>query len=273
MRYTVVITALVGLLAAGCTTLQGSDGRSTNGWRLVWHDEFNGQTIDRNKWSFDTGGSGWGNDELEYYTSRPANARIENGYLVIQARSEAHGGRRYTSARLKTQGHFSFTYGRVEARIEIPRGDGMWPAFWLLGSDIPTVSWPACGEIDVMENIGREPNTIHGSLHGPGYSGSDALTKAYPSPTGVPFAEGFHLYAVQWSPEEIVWSVDGYPYFTVSRSDLPSYGKWVFDRPFFILLNVAVGGMWPGSPTASTGLPQTMLVDFVRVYQRMRHGE
>ncbi|MGB8475931.1 MAG: glycoside hydrolase family 16 protein [Candidatus Acidiferrum sp.] len=248
-----------------------------SGWKLVWSDDFSGSdgsAPDPAKWTYDLGGKGWGNHELESYTNRPENARVEKGNLVITARKESYTGadgitREYTSARLKTQGLFAQTYGRFEARIKIPKGQGMWPAFWLLGADIPTAGWPKCGEIDIMENVGKEPGTIHGSLHGPSSTGRTSdLTSIFSLPSGRDFARDFHLYAVEWEPDIIRFYVDSNLYATFRSDHWPAGGTWVFDHPFFVILNLAVGGDWPGSPDASTKFPQTMLVDYVRVYTR-----
>ena len=178
--------------------------------------------------------------------------------------------RDYTSARLKTQGLFAQTYGRFEARIKIPRGQGMWPAFWMLGNDIDKAGWPRCGEIDIMENIGKEPSKVHGSIHGPGPSGhgTDDLTSTYALPRGERFSDGFHVFAAEWEPKEIRFYVDDHLYKTARPRDLPHGTGWVFDHPFFLLLNLAIGGDWPGSPHESTEFPQEMLVDYVRVYAR-----
>jgi beta-glucanase (GH16 family) len=246
-------------------------------WTLVWSDEFNGpdgSSPDSKKWTYDLGGKGWGNQELESYTNRKENARIEKGNLVITAQKESYTGadgvtRDYTSARLKTQNLFTQTYGRFEARIKIPEGQGIWPAFWMLGEDIPTAGWPKCGEIDIMENVGKEPGTIHGSLHGPStVAPTSDLTSIFTLPAGQNFAADFHLYAVEWEPDTVRFYVDSNLYATFRSSDWPAGGKWVFDHPFFIILNLAVGGDWPGSPDASTKFPQTMLVDYVRVYTK-----
>ena len=244
-------------------------------WTISWSDEFNapnGSTVDPKKWVFDTGGHGWGNQELEYYTNRAENAHIEEGSLVIKVIKESFTGpdgvkREYTSARLKTQGLFSQTYGRFEARIKIPFGQGIWPAFWMLG-DLKPARWPNTGEIDIMENIGKEPLIVHGTIHGPGYSGASGITSSFNSPNGKRFADQFHVYAVEWEPNEIRWYVDNNLYKTTTPANLPNGTKWVYDHPFFMLLNVAVGGGWPGSPDASTVFPQSMLVDYVRVYKR-----
>lgn len=243
-------------------------------WTLAWNDEFNGPNgspPDPAKWTCEVGGNGFGNHELEYYTSRPENVQVEDGNLVIQARSEVYTGpdgvtRNYTSARLTTPA-FSEPYGRVEARIKIPIGQGMWPAFWMLGNDIETVGWPDCGEIDIMENVGHVPGAVHGSLHGPGYSGGNALTSTDRLPDGERFADDFHVFGVEWKPGSVRFFVDGKPYSTRTPASLPEGEKWVFDHPFFCILNVAVGGDWPGPPDADTVFPQSMQVDWVRAYR------
>jgi beta-glucanase (GH16 family) len=245
-------------------------------WKLVWSDEFNqpdGSPVDPSKWTFDTGGNGFGNNELEYYTSRPENVSIEAGNLVIRAKKEDYTGadgvtRQYTSGRLKTQGKFSQKYGRFEARIKIPYGQGLWPAFWMLGDNIDRVSWPNCGEIDIMENIGKEPATVHGSIHGPGYSGSDGPEARFALSSGQAVANDFHVFAVEWEPRAIRFYIDDDLYVTRTPASIPHGRKWVYNRPFFLLLNVAVGGDWPGSPDSTSTFPQTMLVDYVRVYRR-----
>jgi len=247
-----------------------------SGWKLVWSDEFdgpNGSAVDSSKWSFDVGGNGWGNNELETYTSRTANAHLEGGLLVIKALKETFTGpdgitRNYTSARLPTKKKFSQAYGRFEARIKIPYGQGLWPAFWMLGDNIDIAHWPNCGEIDIMENIGKEPSIVHGTFHGPGYSGGSGVSAAYTLPNGRKFSDDFHTFAVEWEPNVIRFYVDGLLYRTRTPADLPAGTSWVFDHPFFIILNVAVGGGWPGNPDATTIFPQQMLVDYVRAYQR-----
>ncbi len=239
------------------------------GWTLVWNDEFNqpdGTAPDSTKWGYDTGGKGWGNHELEYYTSSTNNARIEGGKLVIEARKESFGGRNYTSARLQTRNKWSWIYGRVEARIKVPRGQGFWPAFWMLGTNINVVGWPACGEIDIMENLGREPGIIHGTVHGPGYSGPGGIGGPFTLPGGAAFADDFHVFAIECEPNRIRWLVDDQPYFTVTPNSLPRGKQWVFNQPKFLLLNLAVGGGWPGNPDSTTAFPQRMLVDYVRIY-------
>ncbi len=246
------------------------------GWRLVWSDEFNGtdgELPDASKWKMETGGGGWGNQELETYTDRAENVQQRGGNLVITVKRESYTAadgiaREYTSARLKTQGLFERRYGRFEARIKIPRGQGMWPAFWLLGTDVKTAGWSECGEIDIMENIGREPSTVHGTIHGPGYSADAGITAPFSLRGGKRFADDFHVYAVEWEPKRIRFYVDKHLYATRTPKSIPAGKKWVFDHDFFMILNVAVGGSWPGTPDDTTKFPQEMVVDYVRVYEK-----
>lgn len=256
--------ALGILLLAGCAPPVGAP---RSGWQLVWQDEFDASVLDATKWVQETGGDGWGNNELEFYTARTENARLEAGHLVIEALQEPFGTREYTSARLKTEGlpGGAWRYGRIEARLRIPRGQGLWPAFWMLGDHCESVGWPQCGEIDIMENIGREPSRVHGTVHGPQYSGAQGVGFPYDL-NGAAFADDYHVYAVEWEADSIRWYVDDARYATLTPQGVP--GPWVFDHPFFIILNVAVGGGWPGSPDSTTSFPQTMLVDYVRVYQK-----
>ena len=239
-------------------------------WQITWSDEFNGQagqSPDAAKWTFDlgTGQDGWGNSELQSYTNSPANISLDDqGNLVITAINE---GNRFTSARIKTQGLFAQQYGRFEARIKTPYGPGIWPAFWMLGENIETVPWPGCGEIDIMELRGQEPHIIHGTIHGPGYSGGNPVTGSY-ALLNDRFDADFHLYAIEWDKDKIDFFVDDYLYQRIVRGDVP--GEWVYDQPFFILLNVAVGGNYVGFPTAQTPFPQKMYIDYVRVYQEVK---
>jgi len=273
MRSQLAVVATIFTLL--CLPAAGSPaGAAPARWQLIWADEFNGPDgsgVDRAKWVPEVGGNGWGNNELEFYRDDPANAHVENGALVITAIKERYTSgavtRDYTSARLKTQGTFEQTYGRFEARIQVPFGQGIWPAFWMLGNDIGSAGWPACGEIDVMENIGREPTIVHGTVHGPGYSGAAGIGGPYSLPDEAPFADDFHLYAVEWEPQAIRWYVDDTLYRTFTAAELPAGARWAFDHPFFMLLNLAVGGNWPGNPDATTEFPQRMLVDYVRVYR------
>jgi beta-glucanase (GH16 family) len=245
---------------------------SANEWKLVWSDEFNGpenSPPDPTKWTYDTGAGGWGNQELETYTDKHENVSHDGaGHLVIRALKTASGD--FTSARIKTLGKFAIQYGKIEARIKIPYGQGMWPAFWMLGDNIKSAGWPKCGEIDVMENIGKQPTLVHGTVHGPGYSGAQGITSQYALPGSPPLSDDFHIYAVEWSRNRIRFFIDGKRYFTVRPVLLPDDAPWVYNRPFFLLLNLAVGGGWPGNPDATTVFPQDMLVDWVRVSQRLK---
>ncbi|GAA3529744.1 glycoside hydrolase family 16 protein [Nonomuraea rosea] len=241
---------------------------------LVWSDEFNGSAgsaVDQSKWRFDIGGSGWGNNEQQYYTNSTRNAAMDGaGSLVITARRENpsnfqchYGTCQYTSARLLTSATFTRAYGRFEARMKLPRGQGIWPAFWMLGNDIGSAGWPNSGEIDIMENIGREPSTVHGTIHGPGYSGAGGIGAPYS--IGGAFADAFHTFSIDWSPNLIIWYVDGNEFQRRTPASLNG-NRWVFDHPFFMIMNVAVGGYWPGYPDGTTTFPQSLAVDYVRVY-------
>ncbi len=272
----VMFTVAVATSCGGQATQSNSTPPATPTYQLVWSDEFSGtdgSAPDATKWAIQTGGGGWGNNELESYTARPQNVQVSGGNLVITASKEDYTGadgiaRHYTSARLQSKGLFSQQYGRFEARIQIPKGQGMWPAFWMLGNNIDTAGWPACGEIDIMENIGKEPSMVHGTLHAPGYPPA-GFTAAYTLPNGQNFGDGFHVFAAEWEPQQIRLYVDGTLYATDTQSGSPAPNAWPFDgQPFFMLLNLAVGGGWPGNPDATTQFPQQMLVDYVRVYQK-----
>ncbi|WP_425457134.1 lectin [Amycolatopsis cihanbeyliensis] len=243
---------------------------------VTFFDGFDGPAgtpVDGSKWQLETGDN-VSNHELQYYTGDTRNAVQDGqGNLVITAREENpagyqcwYGHCRYTSARLNSAGRFTQAYGHFEARVKMTRGQGMWPAFWLLGNDIGSVGWPASGEIDVMENIGSEPSTVHGTVHGPGYSGANGIGSGYTLPGGQAFADGFHTFAVDWAPDSITWSVDGTVYHRLTPADLGGR-EWVFDKPFFMILNLAVGGDWPGEPDENTTFPQQLVVDYVRVTQ------
>jgi beta-glucanase (GH16 family) len=243
----------------------------TSEWKLTWHDEFDQGKLDSSKWEYIVGGNGFGNKEWEYYTDRATNLYLENGMLVIQALKEDYSGadgvkRCFTSARIQTKGKFAQAFGKFEARVKIPYGQGIWPAFWMMG-DV-AAGWPGNGEIDIMENIGREPSMVHGTVHGPGYSGAHGIGAPFSLPAGERFCDDFHVFAVEWEPKAIRWYVDGKQYHEVTPASLPAGAKWVYDHPFYILLNLAVGGEWPGYPDATSKYPQTMVVDYVRVYGR-----
>ncbi len=248
---------------------------------LLWSDEFNGPDAslpDSAKWTIVEDGSGFGNDEMETYTKRLSNLHQEQGNLVLTARKEFFTGpdgqaRSYTSGRIESRNHFSAKYGRIEARIRLPQGKGIWPAFWLLGNDVATTGWPACGEIDIMENIGSEPSMVHGSLQGPGYSGAKPISSAYTLPNNARFSDDFHIFAVEWVPQEIRFYVDDHLYATQTAASLSTGKQWVFNHPFYIVLNVAVGGWWPRNPDTATPFPASMVVDYVRVYRLPTPGD
>jgi beta-glucanase (GH16 family) len=261
--------ALLAVLHQPAQSQDDAAARHATVWRLVWSAEFQGpagSAPDPAIWTYDLGtNNGWGNNEKENYTNSTGNAFLDGaGHLIIQAIATRDGG--FTSARLKTQGLYSVTYGKIEMRARIPFGQGLWPAFWMLGSDIDSVGWPHCGEIDIMENIGKEPSTVHGTVHGPGYSGN-GIGAPFLLPDGQRFADDFHTFAVVWGPESVDFLVDNTPYKTVTTADLPPGAQWVFTHPFFLILNVAVGGNWPGYPDATTQFPQQMVVEYIRVYR------
>lgn len=243
-------------------------------WNLVWQDEFNGKNIDESKWNFVQGGGGYGNNELQNYTNRKENARQENGNLVIEARKENFGGNEYTSAKLTTQNKGDWTYGRYEIRAKLPKGQGIWPAIWMMPTDYDLYSgWPASGEIDIMELLGHAPNQVHGTLHyGLPWKHTGEM---YTLPKGTKdFSEDYHTFTLDWEPGEISWYVDGVLF--AKQSDWYSKNENAaapytypapFDRDFFLQLNVAVGGNWPGYPDQTTSFPNQMLVDYVRVYE------
>ncbi|WP_345459041.1 glycoside hydrolase family 16 protein, partial [Actinoallomurus oryzae] len=273
-----------GLVALACALIAGSGGAATAATKVAqapravapaaatFTDDFNGaagSAVDQGKWRLETGDN-VNNHEREYYTSGTNNAALDGqGHLVITAKKENpagyqcwYGTCQYTSARMNTASTFTQAYGHFETRMKIPRGQGMWPAFWLLGTG--NQGWPGNGEIDVMENVGFEPGTVHGTIHGPGYSGSEGIGAGYTLPGGQAFADGFHTFAIDWSPNTITWSVDGNPYETRTPADLGG-DNWVFDHPFYIIMNLAVGGYWPGDPDGSTPFPAQLVVDYVHV--------
>jgi beta-glucanase (GH16 family) len=271
-----LLVLLPALTAAGSGPKKPHDADlGRNGRTLLWSDEFNGPSgsaPDPAKWKVVTSSAGFGNRELESYTDRQANIHLQNGHLVITALKESYTGgdgvaRAYTSARIESQGRFELKYGRIEARIKMPKGQGIWPAFWMLGTNFDAIGWPACGEVDIMENIGSEPSRVHGSLHGPGYSGGSPLSGIFTLPNGARFSDDFHVFAIEWEPQTIRFYVDNVLYETQRASDLPPSKPWAFDHPFFLVLNVAVGGYWPGDPDSSTPFPTSMMVDYVRVYR------
>jgi len=270
---------LGGALIANRTTAQAWEqftiSNTPGGGRtLVWSDEFD--TISSANWNHEVGGHGFGNDELEYYTagqnvSVQFDSQAGSNVAVLEARSGGagnscwYGACQYTSSRMNTAGKRSFRWGRIEARMKLPQTQGIWPAFWMLGSSFPGTPWPASGEIDIMEHVGFEPEITHGAVHGPNYSGATPFSGTHYLNEIV--SANYHVYAVEWDTNNIHWYVDGTRFYSLSRSQVQSYGNWVFDQPFFIILNLAVGGRWPGNPNGSSTFPQRLFVDYVRVYQ------
>ena len=261
----IALFSAISISLAGCNE-DDKQSVSKRNWELVWSDDFDGsagELPDESKWGFDLGNNGgWGNQELENYTNDPQNVSLDgNGNLVITA---IKTGNSYTSARVKTQNIFSQAYGRFEARLKTPYGAGIWPAFWMLGANVGEVGWPQCGEIDIMELKGQEPNLIHGTVHGPGYSAGNAISSTYALQNSR-FDLDYHVFAVEWTENQIDFYVDDYLYKRIKKSDVP--GEWVYDHPFFLILNIAVGGNYVGFPTAQTPFPQKMTIDYVKVYQ------
>ena len=240
------------------------------GYTLTWSDEFNGTSLDAGAWSNESGDGcpglcGWGNNELEYYTAPPNNLFFQDGKMIIEARQETFGGKSYTSSRIKTQGKQSFKYGRIDIRAILPKGKGIWPAFWLLPQDNVYGGWPKSGEIDMMENMGSEPSKVVGTLHyGPG-PGSTYISRNYSVP-GPNLNDQFHLFSLEWKQDQIKWYVDDVLYSTINKADLGGL-NYPFNEKFFLIINLAVGGNFSGNPDASTLFPQWLIVDYIRVYQ------
>ena len=235
------------------------------GMTLAWSDEFTANYINSNNWSYDTGGSGWGNNELEYYTNSNKNAYTTGGYLVIEARKETMGTNNYTSARMISKDKKTFTYGRIDFRAKLPKGQGVWPALWMLGNNIGTTPWPACGEIDIMELLGHEPQKTYGTIHWGAAGGASTHIGGNYSLSSLTFNDKFHLFSLKWEADKMTFLIDDVVYFTANKSQVN--GDYPFDKPFFFIMNLAVGGNWPGNPDAATVFPQRMIVDYVRVFQ------
>ena len=269
-KFSSVLAFSAALFTINSCQRDGVQSLADHTWSMVWSDEFSGtagSSPDAKNWSFDigTGNNGWGNAELENYTNRPQNVSLDgSGNLAITAKSESYNGSQFTSGRIKTKGLFATTYGKIEARIKTPYGPGIWPAFWMIGANEDTVTWPNCGEIDIMELRGQQPSSINGTVHGPGYSGGASITKQYALQNDR-FDKDFHLFAVEWSPNQVNFYVDNYLYQSVTPEKVT--GKWVFDHDFYIILNLAVGGNYVGYPSALTPFPQQMTVDYVKVYK------
>lgn len=269
-KLSILPALFMGFLFLSSCEKDGTQNLPERKYTLVWSDEFDGMEGDRpdsTVWSYDigTGDNGWGNQELQYYTNSSDNVALDgNGNLAITARAENLGGSQFTSGRINTKGQIDAKYGRIEASIKLPYGPGIWPAFWMLGSNIDAVNWPQCGEIDIMEFKGQIPTTIYGSVHGPGYSAGSAITAAY-NLGNERFDSDFRVYAVEWGEDYIDYFVDDFRYNRITPEDVT--GEWVFNESFYMLLNVAVGGTFVGFPTSNTPFPQKMLVDYIRVYE------
>ena len=234
-------------------------------YQLVWFENFSGPQLDQSSWSYESGGNGWGNNELQFYTNRQDNLFIQDSKLIIKANKESYAGKNYTSARIITKGKKFFKYGKIEARIKLPFGKGIWPAFWLLGENFNQVGWPACGEIDIMEMVGGGigDRTIYGTAHW-SHNNSHASYGGQKSISSGIFADDFHIFGIEWTETYIKWFLDGDQYHVI---DITPSGLSEFRDIFFVILNVAVGGDWPGSPDATTQFPQQMEVDYIRVFQ------
>lgn len=237
------------------------------GFNRVWEDEFDGTSLNTADWNHETGAGGWGNQESQHYTARTENAYVANGRLTLEAREESFSGSAYTSARLTTQGKISFTHGRVDIRAILPEGQGIWPALWMLGDNISTVGWPHCGEIDIMELIGHEPSTTHGTAHwGPQGNSSSFNKGAGTTLASGKFSDEYHVFSIIWEPNSIKWLVDDNEFFALANADVN--GNYPFDNDFFFIFNIAVGGQWPGYPDATTVFPQRMHIDYIRMFQQ-----
>jgi beta-glucanase (GH16 family) len=237
------------------------------GYTLVWNDEFSSVGLNAANWTFESGNNnGWGNNELEYYTDRTQNVFASNGNLIIEARAEQYNGFNYTSTRMITKNKKVFKFGRMDIRAKMPKGKGIWPALWMLGNNIDQVSWPACGEIDILELLGHEPNKIYATMHwGPTFAAHGSKGSSYVLSSGS-FDQQFHVYSLVWTQDLIKVYVDDQLYVTVSSTEVPA-GSYPFNNNFFFLFNVAVGGDWPGAPDNNTVFPQRMIVDYIRVFQ------
>jgi beta-glucanase (GH16 family) len=282
-KYNVLYIFFIAILIVACSknTTKSEDNIISNndtipehpGWSLVWSDEFNGSEIDLNKWEHEVNAWGGGNNELQYYTDRPVNSYIQDSVLVIQALKETYTGtegtREYTSARLRTMNKGDWKYGRFDIRAKLPYGQGLWPAIWLLPTDWVYGGWAASGEIDIMEMLGHETNKIYGTLHYGGEWPNNVRSGNSYTLTNGTFSGDFHVFTLEWDSTEIKWYVDDEHYLTLNNWFSSDHGfPAPFDQKFHLLLNVAVGGDWPGNPNTSTIFPQTMLVDYVRVYER-----
>lgn len=254
MKYILVIIPIILVACKPSSGIENADPA----YKLVWSDEFDGASLDKSSWNYNIGGHGWGNNEQEYYTDR--NATISNGNLVITGKAEKIDSNNYTSSRITTKGKHEFQYGKIESRIKFPPGQGLWPAFWMLGANIDQVNWPLCGEIDIMEHINAD-SIFYGTLHWVNNEKVSSGNKTIAAPAD------YHIYGIEWDADSISWTLDGTKYHSVEiRNNINSTEE--FHKPFFILLNLAIGGDWPGQNIDQSKIPAEMLVDYVRVYQK-----
>lgn len=245
-----------------------STPKTYDNMNMIWGDEFEGEILNEDDWTFEigNGSSGWGNNELEYY--RKENTSLKDGNLIIQAREELFAGFKYTSSRIITKDKLEFTFGRIDIRAVVPEGQGIWPALWMLGANISEVGWPKCGEIDIMELVGHKPSTVHGTVHYPDQGGNRLFKGSETSLSGgKKFSQEFHVFSLIWKEDSIEWLLDDKKFYTANKQVLGAQNPYPFNDPFFFIFNVAVGGNWPGSPDASTSFPQNMIVDYIRVFQ------
>ena len=243
------------------------------GWNIVWQDEFDQDSLDLTKWSHETGGHGWGNNELQYYTDSDSNSYVENGNLVLKAEvvpqgiGSSRGLRYYSSARLRTYGKGDWKYGRIEVKAKVASGQGIWPAIWMLPTDWLFGGWPSSGEIDIMEHVGYDLGVVHGSVHTEAYNHKINTQRSSAKKITNVDTE-FHVYSVIWDKDKISFFIDDIQYFLFENDQQGNYKTWPFDQRFHLLINIAVGGDWPGNPNNSTNFPRTMLIDYVRVYEK-----
>lgn len=263
--YAAFFSGVLIIVSAACFHAGNKDGARDRAG-LIWSDEFDySGPVDSTRWVYQTGGHGWGNRERQYYRAGTGNAEVKDGKLFITARKEEFEGKPYTSARITTKNRFEVQYGRIVSRMKLPSGQGIWPAFWMLGESIDSAGWPGCGEIDIMEMIGGEgrENTVHGTAHWADSTGKHVYLGEPVTLSEGSFADGFHVFSISWDQEKIIWKMDGAAY---HQQDITSPQMHAFHKPFYLLLNLAVGGDWPGYPDSTTVFPQVLEVDYVRVF-------
>lgn len=268
-----LLLTLLFISSCGKTSTNTEEQASDqNEWQLVWSDEFDAEELDQEKWSYQIGTgeeqglTGWGNNELQFYTDHKENVFLEDGQLHIMALHEDYEGMEYTSGRILTRDKGDWKYGKIEVRAKLPQGQGIWPAIWMLPTENVYGGWPKSGEIDIMEMVGHEPETIHGTIHyGPDWPDNEYTGTPFSLNEGI-FADDFHTFTIEWKEDQIKWFVDGNEFFSVTPDDLEPH-PYPFNEEFHLILNLAVGGNWPGNPDETTELPQSMVVDYVRVYQ------